>query len=457
MVMVSKGPIHFVGIGGIGMSALARLYRSRGFRISGSDLERSEITDALGKDGIRVFTGKHTRANIAHSATGVVYTAAVRRENPEIREAKRRHIPVHTYAQALGELTRACRTIAVAGAHGKSTTTALIALTLIRGGLDPTVIVGTKLREFRDSNFRRSRPPHPAGPPHSKPWLVIEADEYRGSFWNHSPEIAVVTNIDREHLDFYKNIKNIEAAFLKFLLRLAPKGVAVLNRDDRRLRRAATRLRRPRPDIRIVWFSLRDAEAGRIAPRLRVPGRHNVSNALAAYRVGRALNIPSSKIMNALSRYRGAWRRFDYQGTLAGAKVYADYAHHPTEIKATLQAAREHFPKRRIICVFQPHHYERMRDLWREFVGAFDDCNGLILLDIYEVAGREHKRRSGAVSSARLAEAISRRGTPALYIPDSRRLNPFFRENLRRGDVLLMMGAGDIWETTKRLMAHHTN
>ena len=436
---------HFVGIGGIGMSALARLYRSRGLLVSGSDVARSEITDALRREGIQVSIGNN-RKNVGRDASRVVATVAARASNPELHEARRRGIPIQTYAQALGEITREYRTIAVAGAHGKSTTTALVALALVRGDLDPTVIIGTKIREFHPpaggSNFHRGR----------SRWLVIEADEYRGSFWNHAPEIAVVTNIDREHLDYYKNIRNIEAAFLKFLLRLRPRGVATLNRDDLRLRRIGMRLRRKRPDIRIRWYSLRDSSAKRIARVIRIPGRHNVSNALAACTVGRILKIPEKKILTAISAYRGAWRRFDYQGTLAGAKVFADYAHHPTEIKATLQGALEKFPNARLWCMLQPHHYERTRDLFTEFVKAFDDCDGLVLLDIYEVAGRERTRKSGAVNSARLTAAISRRGTPALYLPDPRRLAPFLQKNLRRGDVLLMMGAGDIWETTKRLM-----
>ena len=438
--------IHFIGIGGIGVSALARFYHTHGAIVSGSDLVRSEITDALKHEGIRIFIGRHTTANIARTVTRVVMTSAVKSDNPELREARQRRIPIQAYAQALADATEGYASIAVAGAHGKSTTTALTALVLIQGGLDPTVIVGTKLREFHPpaggSNFRLGK---------SK-YFIYEADEYRASFLNYHPTIAVVTNIDREHLDFYKNVRAIESAFLKFLTNLQPRGIAVLNRNDKRLHRIAMRLKRLRPDCRIIWYSRNDPAAAKIQKVLRIPGKHNISNALAAYAVGRTLHIPQSIIYRALGAYRGAWRRFDYQGVLFDAKVFADYAHHPTEIKATLQGTREKFPKSKIWCVFQPHHYERTRDLFPEFVKAFDECDELVLLDIYEVAGRERAAKQSDVSSEYLARAISRRGLPATYISNTTRLRLFLRTRLGEDCVLLMMGAGSIWETTKQLM-----
>ncbi len=455
---MKQGHVHCIGIGGIGVSALARLYRSRGYRVSGSDLARSEITDVLAREGIRVFIGPHRAGHVPSSATRAVYSAAVRPDNPEHGEARRRGIPCQSYARALGELTREFKTIAVAGSHGKSTTTAMVALMMTRAGLDPTVIVGTKLKEFGNANFRLGR----------SPYLVIEADEYRGSFWNYRPWLAVVTNIDREHLDFYRNLAGVRRGFEKFMAGVSPDGHLVLNADDARLKDTG-RMARPLPRNRVHWFSFRNREAPMIRRAMRIPGRHNVANALAAYRVGEILGIPRRRIAEALSAYRGSWRRFDYQGTLtlrgapprpelgtkagqAGAKVFADYAHHPTEIKATLQAAREKFPNSRIWCVFQPHHYERTRDLFGEFSRAFGDCDGLLLLDIYEVAGREQKAKSRNVSSEKLAVAVRRRGTPALYLPHPNRLKPFFTRWLRPGDVLLMMGAGSIWEMTKELM-----
>lgn len=438
---MGRGHIHFIGIGGIGVSALARLYRARGFVVSGSDVARSEVTDALRREDMRVHIGRQTGKHIPSATEAIVYSAAVRPDNPELREARRRGCATKTYAQALGELGQEFKTIAIAGAHGKSTVTALAALILIRGKRDPTVIVGTVIREFGGKNFRRGR----------SRWLVIEADEYRASFLNYAPHIAVVTNIDREHLDFYKSIAKIEGAFLDFLTRIRPGGTAILNRDDPRLRRIGAHLARARGDVNIVWYSLRDPAARKVKSVIRIPGRHNVSNALAARAVGRLLGVPDQKILSAIGAYRGAWRRFQYLGRVNEAVLIADYAHHPTEIRATLEATRERFPRGRIWCVFQPHHYERIQALFQEFIRAFDACDALILLDIYEVAGRERSRKSDAVSSAALASAVNRRGAPALYLPDPRRLKPFLRQALGRGDVLLMMGAGDIWEMTKEL------
>lgn len=441
--------IHCIGIGGIGVSALARLCRSRGFKVSGSDLAESEITEKLRKEGVAVAIGPHRASNIPKNATAVIYTAALEPSNPELREARRRKIKTRSYAEAIGELTRKYQTIAVAGAHGKSTTTALTSLILAKGGIDPTVIVGTKLREFKNSNFRRGR----------SRYLVLEADEYRTSFTNYTPFIAVVTNIDREHLDFYKNVSRIEAAFKKFLLRLRPGGILVLNRDNRRLARIGERLEK-QAGAKIIWYSLRDPKAKRIARLLQVPGKHNVSNALAAHAVGRIFKIPEKTIFSALHSYCGAWRRFDYQGVLAlhgsarrgSAKIFADYAHHPTEIAATIQGTREKFPKSKIWCVFQPHHYERTRDLFREFTSAFDGCDAVVMLDIYEVAGREKKNKSPKINSKTLAEAVTRRGVTAHYLREPKRLKSFLQKNLEAGDVVLMMGAGSIWEMTKKLM-----
>lgn len=433
--------IHCIGIGGIGVSALARLYRSRGFRVSGSDLAKSEITEKLQKEGIAVSIGPHRASNIPKSATTVIYTAALKPSNPELRGAMRRKIKTRSYAEAIGELTRQFQTVAVAGAHGKSTTTALTSLVLANGGIDPTVIVGTKLREFKNSNFRRGR----------SEYLVLEADEYRTSFTNYTPFIAVVTNIDREHLDFYKNVSRIEAAFKKFLLRLRPGGILVLNRDNRRLVRIGERLKK-QAGAKIIWYSLRDRRAGRVARYLQIPGKHNVSNALAAHAVGRIFKIPEKTIFSALHSYCGAWRRFDYQGEFAGAKVIADYAHHPAEIAATVQGTREKFPNSQIWCVFQPHHYERTRDLFREFARSFDGCNAVVMLDIYEVAGREKKNKSPKINSKTLAEAVTRRGVAAHYLREPKRLKTFLQKNLAAGDVVLMMGAGSIWEMTKKLM-----
>lgn len=438
--------VHCIGIGGIGVGALARFYHAKRWKVTGSDPKGFDNTDELKKIGIPVATRGIKKGRLPRSVNLVIHTVASPQdtyERRELSEAKRRKIRILSYPQAVGELTRRFTTIAVAGAHGKSTTTGLISIVLIRAGLDPTVIIGTKLREFKSSNFHYGR----------SNYLVLEADEYRASFLNYTPAVAIITNIDREHLDFYKNIRNIETAFKNFLLGIPPSGNAVLNRDNLVLRRVGTQLKRKRPDVNIKWFSLKDPSAQKLKKVLQIPGRHNVSNALAAYAVGRIFKIPEKTILAALHSYRGAWRRFDYQGLFAGAKIFADYAHHPTEIAATIQGTREKFPNSRIWCVFQPHHYERTRDLFREFTRAFDGCDAVLMLDIYEVAGREKKNKSPKIHSERLAQAIARRGVAAQYLNEPKRLRAFLRRHLMKGDVVLMMGAGSIWEMTKQLMA----
>ncbi|MEK7560368.1 MAG: Mur ligase domain-containing protein [Patescibacteria group bacterium] len=432
--------IHFIGIGGIGMSALARFYHARGAAISGSDIAPSDITRDLLEIGAVITTGDHRAAHIPSDTDLVIATAAAVRDNPELTEARRRKIPVKSYAATLGPITRHFRTVTVSGAHGKSTTTALIALILEAGYCDPTVIIGTKLTEFGGSNFRRGR----------SQWLVLEADEYNRSFLRYTSHIAVVTNIDAEHLDTYKNVEAVERAFEKFLGRVRPDGRIVANRDDERVRRVAGRFR-----DKVVWYSLGDPDVDRVRRTLAIPGAHNVSNALAARRVGQLLGVPEAQILYTLARFRGAWRRFEFMGIAGGAFVISDYAHHPAEIRATIDAARERFPLRRIWCVFQPHQGERLRLLWNEFLTAFDCADTIVLLPVYEVAGREKKRNpgKGRMTSENLVRELVDRGKNAHYQESFAGAKEFITENTRKGDVLLIAGAGTIHGLAEDLVA----
>lgn len=451
---LKKQVVHFVGIGGIGVSALARWYNSQGWRVTGSDIESSELTCALAKDGIPVTIGEHKAENVPIGAKLVIHTAAAK-DNPEIHEAKRRKIKVRSYAEALGEATKKYLTIAVAGSHGKSTTTALIALILTRAGFDPTVIIGTKLREFADtahwrklwlsaernlgSNFREGR----------SPVLVIEADEWNGSFWEYSPTITVITNIDKEHLDFYKTEQKVLGAFRKFMLRTRPGGHIVANADDNATKKIADHLEKKYPRRfkgKTHKYSIYDKEAARVRASLRLPGFHNASNAMAAYTVSRILNIPCETIEKTLSEFEGAWRRFERIGFLKGATIIADYAHHPTEIQRTLEATRLKFGSKKIIAVFQPHQYERTKHLFRDFQNAFYNANTVCLIDIYEVAGREHKRRNPRISAFGLAEALAKKGVNAYHISYPSQLNGFLKSEADANSVILMMGAGSIWK-----------
>ncbi|TSC68766.1 MAG: UDP-N-acetylmuramate--alanine ligase [Parcubacteria group bacterium Gr01-1014_66] len=429
--------IHFIGIGGIGVSALARYYLSKGARVSGSDLMASEITDALLHEGAEIVLGRQQKKNFPETAEKVVFTAATPGTNPELREAKRRGIPLSSYAEAVGELSRQYKTITVSGAHGKSTTTALISLILVEGYCDPTVIIGTKVKEFGATNFRRGR----------SPYLVLEADEWNRSFLSYQPHIAVVTNIDAEHLDTYKTIEGVERAFRKYLERVPEDGWIVANADDARLRKIVEEAKKP-----TQWFSMHGPDAARVRNLLKVPGDHNVANALAALTVGRILGIQEPLILKALEGFRGTWRRFEFMGIREGAYIFSDYAHHPNEIIATLSSARKRFPFRRIWCVFQPHQYRRLQYLWDNFVSAFDGADRICLLPVYAVSGRERRQKDQQYTSDALAHTLLLRGKQAWHVPSFDTANIHITGEIKKGDVVLMMGAGDIYDFTKKFM-----
>jgi len=405
--------IHLIGIGGIGVSALAQYYLSKGHQVSGSDLVASEITEDLKKKGIKIFIG-NSAENIKQDLDLVVYSPAVKSDNSELLSAKSYKLNAKSYPEALGDLTKQYYTIAISGAHGKSTTTAMIALILIKAGLDPTVIVGTKLKEFGNSNFRFGK---------SK-FLVIEACEYDGSFLNYSPKIIVVTNIDKEHLDYFKTFANVKKAFKNFIAKLPSEGHLVKD------------------------VSLKNHLAKKIKRILKVPGQHNVLNALSAIQVARILGIPDEITFKALSEFTGTWRRFEECEVKIGGckvKIVSDYAHHPNEILATFQAAREKYKKQNIWCVFQPHQRQRTYYLFNDFVKVFRQApiDKIIITDIYDVAGRETKKISGEVSSEKLVKKINKKNV--LYFPFDN-LEGYIKENIKNSDVLIIMGAGDIYK-----------
>ncbi len=451
----SKRTVHFIGVGGIGISALARWFLAQKWAVSGSDITPSSLTHTLQKEGVKVKIG-HKKAYISPKIGFVVYNQAIPASNPELREARRLGIPLFTYPETLGILSRGYKTIAVAGAHGKSTTTALLSLVLMRAGFDPTVILGTLLKQFGGKNFRAGR----------GKYLVVEADEWKSSFLNYSPTYAIITNIDKEHLDFYKNYSNVKKAFLKFTGNIQPGGILIANRDDKNLYALKSEIAKicRVKHIRLIFYSLHQLPARKIEKALKIPGRHNVSNALAAYTLARKLGAKEKIILRALHEYRGAWRRMEFRGELKTINyklktpVYDDYAHHPTEIKASLQAFREKFPRRKIICVFQPHQAHRTKNLFKEFVSAFDLADYLILLPIYQVAGRDKPHRG--YTSADLAKAIARSKNYKLktknsvvYLPSPGKLKSLLNSRFYLLDsaVVVMMGAGNIVNYTDLL------
>ncbi|OGZ18666.1 MAG: hypothetical protein A2Z68_01260, partial [Candidatus Nealsonbacteria bacterium RBG_13_38_11] len=397
-----KLKIHFIGIGGIGVSALAQYYLSQGHKVSGSDLNSSEITKALKNRGVKVFIGSHKGSNLKNLTDLVVYSPAVKPDNPEFKEAKKLKIKCQSYPQSLGELTKQHFTIAVSGTHGKSTTTCMLGLILMKAGLDPTIIVGTKMKEFKDSNCRVGK---------SK-YLVIEADEHFASFLNYWPKIIVLTNIEKDHLDYYKNFGNILKAFRKYVSHLPKDGILLLNKDDESIKKISCSASKK-------YYSMKQPEAKKLKKILKVPGQHNVSNALAALAVARILGVSDKVSFKALSSYIGCWRRFEIKKMIIKRKpltVVSDYGHHPTEIKATLRATREKFLKSRIWCVFQPHQYQRTYYLFKDFVRAFKEApiDKIIITDIFDVAGREEKNIKKKVSSEKLVKSIKKRNVAYL-------------------------------------------
>lgn len=434
--------IHFIGIGGIGTSALAKYYLAQGLEVSGSDLANSQIIEDLKKSGTQIFIGPHRERNILERTNLVVYSAAVESKNPELIEAHRRKIKCQTYAQALGELTKKYFTIAVSGTHGKSTTTAMIALILTEAGLDPTVIAGTKLREFGDSNFRAGK----------SNILVIEADEYSASFLNYWPKIIVLTNIEEDHLDYYRDLKHILVTFKKYIEHLSAGEVLIANEDDENIKKivqtAKCKVQNYNSKLEIDELNL------------KIPGRHNLMNAYAAITAARAQKIPDEISVKALNNFSGTWRRFEYKGTVSGAKIFDDYGHHPTEIEATLKGARALLNKNKkphagshLWCVFQPHQHQRTYQLFNKFSEAFGEADKIILLDIFSVAGREKDSIKKLVSSQKLAEAIKNKGKEAYYFSDKKEAVEFLKSNLKAGDLAIIMGAGDIYRLTEEILA----
>jgi len=436
--MKMKTKIHFVGIGGIGISALAKYYLMKGNLVSGSDLSSSEITDALRKKGANLFIGKHKKENISEDIDLVIYSPAVQKSNPELLKAKNYKLKTKSYPEALGELTKEHFTIAVSGTHGKSTTTAMLSLILIKAGFDPTVIIGTKLKEFGDSNFRAGK---------SK-YLVIEADEHFASFLNYRPKIIVLTNIEADHLDYYKNIGNILKAFKKYVGHLSKDGILVVNGDDKNIRKIISN---QFPISKYQFSNLKDVN--KLKKIMKVPGDFNVYNALAALTTARVLKIPDKTSFAAFSRYKGAWRRFEIiKGNLNGEKItlVSDYGHNPQKARAALQAAREKWPNKKIWCVYQPHQYQRTYYLFRDFVKVFKKAyiDRIIITDIFDVAGREEGSLKKMVNSEKLVKAI--RKDSVIYLPKEKIIN-YLKKNVKGGEVVIMMGAGNIYQLIPKI------
>jgi UDP-N-acetylmuramate--alanine ligase len=448
--------IHFVGIGGAGMSGIAEILLDYHLEVSGCDQAASEATERLAQKGARVHLG-HSPDHLQGSEL-VVISSAVSEDNPEVREARRLGIPVVRRAEMLGELMRLKYGIAVAGTHGKTTTTSLVGTVLTEADLDPTVIVGGRLR-LSGTGARLG----------SSQYLVAEADEFDRSFLRLTPVIAVVTNIDRDHLDTYGNLAEIQDAFVTFANRVPFFGRVILCLDDLRVRHILPRLseRRlvtygfsPQAELSAVdlvalsWgsrFSVRSLSRGLIGEiELPIPGRHNVANALAAVGVGLSLRIDFDVIARAIAAFRGVHRRFEPLGSWRGAAVVDDYAHHPTEVAATLDAARLTFPKARVHAVFQPHLFSRTRDLAEEFGQALLAADLAVVTDVYP----SREAPIPGVTGELVVEAARRSGHRNVrYCLHWREAAALLAAEVAEGDVVITLGAGDINRLAQALVA----
>jgi UDP-N-acetylmuramate--alanine ligase len=444
--------VHFVGIGGVAMSAMARLLAARGCLVSGSDREMSEALRDLGAEGIPARAGHSAEA--VRGADLVIATAALRPDNPEVVEARRLGIPVIGRAEALGRMMEGKRGVAVSGTHGKTTTTALTALTLVRAGLDPTVMVGGHVPEI-GGNARAGAGPH----------FVAEADEFDRSFLWLRPHAAVVTAVEEEHLDCYRDLSDIRETFLQFIGHVSEGGLVVLCLDGPNVRALRSRVAprvvtcglAPDADISAAGVSLKPdgsaftltrkgAALGQV--RLRLPGLHNVQNALAASAVALELGVEAAPLREALESFGGVGRRFEALGEKNGVLVVDDYAHHPTKVTATLAAART-LGRRRVVVAFQPHLYSRTRDFAPGFGSALAAADLVLVTDVY--AAREAPIEG--VTGALIAEAARRAGAREVaYVPDRGAVAEVLAGRVRPGDLVIVMGAGDIRSAGEELL-----
>jgi UDP-N-acetylmuramate--alanine ligase len=450
--------IHCVGIGGIGLSALAKFLSAQGKKVTGSDLKETEITAGLTEYGIAVTYGQV--GSIPQGTDFIIYSEAAPFENPERTTARVLGLPEMSYAEALGAVSRDKRTIAVSGTNGKSTTTAMLGLILEAAGFDPTVIVGSRVPGFPLGNLRIGE----------GEWMVVEADDYHAHMLHLRPEMIVLTNIEEEHLDYFGDLGHIVRVFQSFVDSLPAEGKLIVNADDP----VSVDDLEPRgktvsyglvEDAALCAKNITSGEGAQsflvcrengddFSVRLNVPGRFNVSNALAAIAAALSLGVSEDIIIETLAGFRGIWRRFEKVGTYDDAIVISDYGHHPTSVRLTLEAAREFYPDRRLVLVFQPHQRHRTKALLNDFAEAFLGADLVILSDIYDVAGREDAETVG-VSSAMLINAMGKlpKAPPVVLGKDLRNTEEMIRGNAKPNDLILIMGAGDIDHVARDLVA----
>lgn len=426
--MFSQTHIHLVGIGGIGMSGLARILRAHGRVVTGSDRERSEVVERLVKDGFDVAIGEDA-SHVSSDTEVVVHTLAAKPEaNIELIEAAQRRLPTFTYPEALGEITKNKKLVAVAGTHGKSTTTGMLIAAALAAGVDVSCLVGTNLPELDGVNARVG----------TSDIFILEACEYRRAFLNLTPSVVLVTNVDLDHLDYYRDLADYQSAFVELVKKMLTDGALIVNYAE--------------PNIApLIEAASRviDAAAVTDLPTLTVAGEHNRKNAHVAIAAADLLGFEKEKSRAGVAAYAGAWRRFELKGEVNGAPIFDDYGHHPTEIRATLQAARERFPDRRIIVCYQQHQLDRAQKFLHEIGTSFGDADVVLIPNIYRV------RDDGAatITGADIAAEIRKNKTEAIFADGFERTVAWLRENVTSNDAVVVMGAGDVYRVTEMLIA----
>ena len=427
--------VYLVGAGGIGLSAVGKLLLKKGVKISGSDISDSEIVQELVDLGATIQIG-HQAENISDSLDLVIYSDAVPEDNPDRLAAEDAGVKQMSYFQFLGELSKSYQTVVVSGTHGKSTTTAMLGKILEAAGLDPTVIIGTKVPGWELGNLRLG----------SSDLLVVEGCEHMAHMLELSPAAAVLTNIEEEHLDYYQDLDHIRETFQKFVDQIPQNGFVVRNADDPESMKLKTTNRED------IMYSLKDKPNDL---KLQIPGDFNLSNALAAMKAAEKLGVGSEASIASLTEFQGVWRRFERVGQCHQADIVSDYAHHPTAIKKTLEAARELFPNKKMIVCFQPHQQARTRDLFEDFIDAFDQADVLIMSEIYEVTGRSDDQEP--ISSRDLVYSIEDydmsqgKSRDLVYAEDLSAAERELRDRIKSGDVVIVMGAGDIDQVARSI------
>ena len=436
--------IYFIGIGGIGISAIARMLLAEGKKVSGSDSAESEITKALEKLGAKIFIGQK-KENIPKKVDLFIYTVAVKKDNPEYIEAEKREVKMLTYAQTLNEISRAKYTIAVAGTHGKTTTTAMIAKILIDAGLDPTVIVGSLIENFskespskaKETPLKNFQTNYISG---KSQYFVVEACEYDRSFLNIEPKIAVINNIDNDHLDYYGSLEGVIAGFREFALKVPHDGFIVCDPKDKNVAEAIKGLKCQIIDRNQFY----DPHF-----KMKVFGEHNRRNAGTALSVANLLKVDLKSAKKSLEDFAGTWRRFEYKGkSPTGALVYDDYGHHPTEVSATLKGARELYPDKKIVVVFQPHLFSRTKLLLNDFAVAFADADEVLLAPIFPA----REPFDITISSAILAEKIKTHNKNTKSFDNFADIVNHLFHHLKKDNILITMGAGEQYKVGESLL-----